>query len=88
MALIGMPPVDDDGEAAMGRASSASPKTAYRARKDGDWETITAEIDETRSEEELKQWAKANKQRIETLPQNWREQLLEAYDRKMKSFSS
>jgi phage recombination protein Bet len=54
-------------------------KSAYQARKDGDWQTLTAEIEAQGSVEALKKWGIENNPRIHELPESWREHLKETY---------
>lgn len=80
MAILGMPPVDDDAEASMGRPSSLNKKSAYRARKDGDWEPLLAEMLEHSTIDSLKAWASANSERIGVLPESWLTHFREKYE--------
>jgi phage recombination protein Bet len=60
------------------------PKSAYRARKDGDWETLTAEIKAQATAADLKEWGLNNQHRIGQLPnEEWKALLREEYRRCM-----
>lgn len=99
MAVLGLPPTDDDdGEAAMDRrpqALSASVpdeqparKSAYRARKDGDWDKYIAAIKQCNTVEDLRSWGTSHRQEIAALPDQWREHLSEAYADRMNELRS
>lgn len=83
MALFNLPPVDDDGEVAVGRNSEVKPKSAYRARKDGDWEAIIKEMAECTTPDTLRDWGIANRERIGALPDKWQDHVREAYEDRM-----
>lgn len=55
-------------------------KSAYQARKDGDWEDLTESLQQTQSPDELRDWHKLHEQKIAKLPENWRDHLREAYE--------
>jgi len=55
-------------------------KSAYQARKDGDWEELTGQLHQTQTPDELTAWFELNKHRIKRLPENWRDHLREAYE--------
>jgi hypothetical protein len=90
MAVLGLPPTDDDdGESAMDRAPSSlgaaatERKSAYRARKDGDWDKYLAAIKQCNTVDMLKSWGTSHRQEIAALPDQWREHLSEAYADRM-----
>lgn len=93
MAILGLPPTDDDdGETAMGRGRSlgaaaaheeVKPKSAAQARKDGDFEKFTAAIRECTTPDTLKQWGTSHRLEIAKLPDNWREELQGIYADRM-----
>jgi hypothetical protein len=96
MAILGLPPTDDDGESAMDRrphslSSAAAPaapaepagKSAYKARKDGDWPPLERGLRACRTPDELKQWGLAHRERIHALPTNWQFELTELYETQM-----
>ena len=58
-------------------------KSAYQARKDGDYEHLRAQIDEITNAEALKNWGKAQKDMIEKLPDNWQDHLREHYEARL-----
>lgn len=80
MSVHQLPPIDDDAEAATGRNSAVKPKSAYRARKDGDYEPLQREMREQKTVESLKEWAAANKERIGALPDGWQDTLRAEYE--------
>lgn len=82
MAMIGVPPTDDDGEAATPRGNG-SKKSAYQTRKDGDYPKIEKEIRACKSPKELKTWGLENAERIHSLGGGWDEHAREEYHRKM-----
>jgi hypothetical protein len=83
MAILGLPPTDDDdGEAAMGRASSVAPKPKAKARED--YSVFENEIRECKTPEMLKLWSRNNRERIGALPDDWRENLREEYEDHMQ----
>lgn len=85
MATLGLPPTDDDGEAAMDR--NAKPAngngngrvSAYRARKDGRWEPLIAGLRACGTIEALKGWHDQHEEEIGELPEIWRDELREEY---------
>lgn len=79
MAVLGLPPQDDDGEAAEGRHSPAAPKPKAKARQE-DYPTLEAEIRRCETPDELRRWAQDNGARINTLPEDWRTNLREEYE--------
>jgi hypothetical protein len=72
---------DDDGNAAS--TGTGKVKSAHKSRKDGDWEALTAGIQEQTSESDLKSWAIANQGKVSELPDSWRTFLREAYEAKL-----
>lgn len=77
MALFGIPPIDDDGQAASGvvQLSKAHSKENYK--------TLERGIDECKSAEQLKLWAKANKPLKDSMPTDWQFSLSARYEDKM-----
>jgi hypothetical protein len=59
---------DDDANAA---EDAVPKKSAYKARKDHDWEILTAEMRSSTSLHSLRIWWLANQGRINSLPENW-----------------
>lgn len=55
-------------------------KSAYQARKDGDWEALMEGMERTQTPDELSQWYDLHKDKIAKLPENWRDHLREAYE--------
>ncbi len=79
MALLGLPPVDDDGEDA-GRAEAPTPAKVLAKKDDKakeELKNLMAEIAQQISEDGLRQWMKNPKvlSRIATLPVNWQDDL-------------
>ncbi len=72
----------------MDQASSDGHKSAYQARKDGDWESLTAEMESQPTEEALKKWGIENNPRIHQLPEEWRVHMREAYERRLNDLRS
>jgi hypothetical protein len=70
---------DDDANAAMGKPSAAPAKSAYRARKDGDWPRIEKEMQAQDTAHALKAWGLANSEAIHALPDNWQLHFREQY---------
>lgn len=58
-------------------------KSAHKARKDGDWETLKAEIAACQSVFELKAWGNTSRERVHQLPDSWQAHLREAYELRM-----
>lgn len=54
-------------------------KSAHAARKDGDWEALTASMRKQNNTAKLEEWAQNNKAGIDRLPGNWRNILREEY---------
>jgi hypothetical protein len=72
---------DDDANAAEGLAPPKN-KSAHKARKDGDWERLLAEMNLIETEEGLRKWWTANMSTIMDLPDNWKKHLREAKEAK------
>ena len=77
-ALIGIAADEDDdaevaeySEKAGIKAGTGEKKTAHRARKDGEWEPMMAEMRASTSLHSLRIWWLANQGRINSLPDNW-----------------
>lgn len=88
MATLGLPPTDDDGEAAMDRApgpiaissgTGQNRQSAYQARKDGKWEPLVASLRACPTVEALQQWHDDHEAEIEQLPEGWVRELREEY---------
>ena len=85
MALLGLPPVDDDGESA-GRAETTTPVKVLAKEEAGDlYKVLESEIRSAKTEPELKLWAglEANKKRIAQLPVDWQDNLRVEYGDKL-----
>lgn len=82
MAVLGLPPVDDDAEAAVGRPSVVRPMSAHAARKDGKYPALEEGVRACSSLDMLRQWYKDNQPTIETLPELWQDHLSEEYKKK------
>jgi hypothetical protein len=82
-SITGIVADDDDdaevAEASLGVKPAGPKKSAYRARKDGDWESIKAEMDAITNAHALKIWALANSERLHSLPDNWLVHFREEY---------
>jgi hypothetical protein len=63
-------------------------KSAYQARKDGDWEDLQAGLNATQTPQELIAWGDLNKDKISALPENWRDHLREAYEAQMTTLKA
>jgi hypothetical protein len=84
MAMLGLPPVDDDGEAAIDRNNdrpappvAVATKSSAQAKRDGDWEALTQEVDACMNLEDLEMLV-ASTQFRETaakMPPKWKEEL-------------
>lgn len=61
-------------------------KSAYAARKEGDWPVIMQELESQPSRESLLSWYKANKDRITKMPEGWQNEFFAVYDDKLASF--
>lgn len=79
---------DDDGNAAHGAAKNGRQttyertgvKSSHQAKKDGDWETMLASLNNTQDMDDLRKFATNNRAAIEALPDNWKTHLREAYE--------
>lgn len=60
-------------------------KTAYRARQDGDWETLSEGIAGCQSYDELMRWEFDNRQKVSRLPADWLPHLREIFDRQKEA---
>jgi hypothetical protein len=58
-------------------------KSAYKARKDGDWPPLERGLRACRTPDELKQWGLAHREQIHALPTNWQFELTELYETQM-----
>ena len=58
-------------------------KTAHRARLDGDWEGLIAEIKACESPDDLRRWQIERSSRIAVLPPTWIEPLNETFQSRM-----
>jgi hypothetical protein len=84
MAMLGLPPVDDDGEAAIDRNNdrpappvAVATKSSAQAKRDGDWEALTQEVDACMGLEDLEVLV-ASSQFRETaakMPPKWKDEL-------------
>lgn len=66
MATLGLPPVDDDGEAAMDRTTPAKPVAKPVPSKAA--QVMMAVIDSLESRDEVSEWVFANKEEANKLP--------------------
>lgn len=80
LCMLGMPPHEDDDGAV---ASDKVQKSAYRARKDGDWEKLKAEMEACSTPDELRQWGMASRDAMSKLPDNWQTMARDEYERIM-----
>lgn len=80
-------PTGDKDDADLMR-SEEMPKSAYAARKEGDYPKIESEIRAHTNPDELKAWGIGNKDRLTNLPDNWRDHARDEYERHMKEISS
>lgn len=78
-AAVGVVADDDDD----GNAASQPVKSSAAAKRDGEWEKITAEIDAIGTQAALKAWGATNRDRIRALPEKWQEQVTEYYTGRM-----
>lgn len=83
MALLALPPTDDDAEGAVGRDSSTRKKSAYKARNDGDWDNLLAQMLEQSTPDNLKEWGMAVREQVGSWPDNWQEHFREKYESHM-----
>lgn len=58
-------------------------KSAYQARKDGDWEALIAEMAEQKTPEDLEAWGARRRSTIHTLPMEWQKHFREEYERRI-----
>lgn len=77
MAILGLPPVDDDAQSAS-TPSSAKPsvvKMQTLPKKDAReiYEKLQSSMRDAGSREHLKAWGDANKDRIKVLPEDWQD---------------
>jgi ERF superfamily len=72
---------DDDGNAAGGK-----PKSAYRARKDGDYPRIERKIRQARTLEELSLTWREERPTIQAWPVHWRELIVNEMENKKAAF--
>ena len=87
MALLGLPPVDDDGESA-GRAETTTPIKVLPKKDAGElYKELETEVRSRTSEELLKRWGADDrtKKRIAQLPVDWQENLRTEYGDKLAS---
>lgn len=85
MALLGLPPVDDDGESA-GRAETTTPIKVFPKAQAGElYKSLETEIRAFDNVIPLKEWAAkdANKKRIAQLPVDWQDNLRTEYGDKL-----
>lgn len=67
---------DDDGHTAEGKRRP-NQKSAYQARKDGDFEALEQSISKLKSVDECMQWPVKNKAKIDALPDNWKDHVFD-----------
>ena len=91
MALLGLPPVDDDGESA-GRAETTTPVVVLSKTPEAKslYNKLETEIRSAKTEPELKLWSglEANKKRIAQLPTDWQDNLRGEYGDKLADVQS
>lgn len=92
MALLGLPPVDDDGEGA-GRAETSTPSKVLTKTSDEAkvlFKALETEIRGCATEPLLKAWGvnEANKKRIAQLPADWQENIRTEYGDRRAAFQS
>ena len=58
-------------------------KSAYRARKDGDWETLLNEMKANKTPNDLRAWSINQRERVSVLPYAWVGSFKEEFDRYM-----
>jgi ERF superfamily len=63
-------------------------KTAYRARKDGDYESLIAEMHSQETKAALKDWGLENRARIEAMPDGWQKHFRDEYQRTMQGLAA
>lgn len=81
MALLGMPPVDDDAESAMGREQQGRKSPAR------DWDTKMQELQATQTPEALREWGLANAELVHTWPDKWQELFRKKYEAHMETLT-
>lgn len=93
MAILGLPPTDDDAESAMDRrpkslSSAAAPPEDFvsngepkpkRLSRD-DYSSIEHEIRECKTVDTLKLWKRNNRNRVSALPADWIDRINEEYE--------
>jgi len=82
MALLGLPPVDDDGEGA-GRAETNTVKVLAKKDASEIYKKLESEIRECASVDLLKHWSVANKSKIAQMPIDWQDNLRTEYGDKL-----
>lgn len=77
---------DDDAEVAQGSVKNGglntSKKSAYKAKKDGDWEILVAQVKAARTPHDLRRFTIDFQEQIANLPDSWKVHLREEYERK------
>lgn len=79
MAILGLPPTDDDAEAAMPRqAAKEEPKSPPKRKADSrqDYAAMVQEIRDCANPAQLKAWWEKNQSRIKALPIDWQPEIL------------
>ena len=82
MRALFLIPTGDKDDADFREATTlpeSKPKSAYKARGDGDWPKLEIEMRSCSTPDELKQWGLANKNRIDELPANWQSHARDEY---------
>lgn len=85
MATLGLPPTDDDGEAAMERTGKPTGGngngrvSAYQARKDNRWPPLIESLRACPTMEALYAWNDEHEAEIGDLPDSWRNELREEW---------
>lgn len=96
MAILGLPPTDDDAESAIDRSQSrpepertAAPMSANQLRKDKVWEKVTAELDkdflDCATETQWRTLKLSYRDTVSGWPQNWKDELNEKFNIKLES---
>jgi len=67
----------------MHQADAPDKKSAYRSRKDGDWETLVAEMKRCKTDMDLTKWGLENTARIYAMPDSWQAHFREEYGRRL-----
>ena len=80
MALLGLPPVDDDGESA-GRAETTTVAVLPKAKAGDLYKELQSELRSKKVEKDLKDWISQTtvKARIAQLPHDWQQTLRDDY---------